>query len=77
MGDQQNSRQGFLQAPMLETMVTGWQVQLAECPQGSWAVEVTFWRRWEPDQRAPRRKMLGTANLKEEAGAGVGVVQFL
>lgn len=36
--------------------------------QGSWAVEATFWRRWEPDQRAPRRKTLGRPISKRKLG---------
>jgi len=41
---------------------------------GSQDVGATFWRRWAPDQRAPHRKILGTAKLGKEAGAVLGVV---
>lgn len=73
----QRSHQGSPQKLMMETVMPGQMVQLGQCPQSSQVVGVTFWRRWEPDQRALHRKTLGTAKLEEEAVAAVGVVRFL
>lgn len=73
----QRSHQCSPQKLMMEIVMPGQTVQLGQCPQSSQAVGVIFWRRWEPDQRLPRRKTLGTAKLEEEVVAAVGVVRFL
>lgn len=77
LGEWQGSCQGSLWVPVLASEVPGLRVQLAEHPWGSQVVGVTFWRRWEQDQRVLCWKMLGIAKLKEEARAAVGVMRFL